>query len=162
MNRLNLTLALTLVVALMTAGSASAQTRLLQLEQEVPLAAVLDNPCTTKIEAISFTGKAQLYQEVWLMPGDKTRIVLDESTTLQGTDTAIVFGEPSPTYVASDSSQLDIEFFPGSATILNYKKVNNTATPDDFHVVLNLDFDPASLRLTPSLTTACDDGSPTP
>ena len=162
MNRVNLILVLTFILALFAAGSASAQSQLLQIEQELPLAAVLDNPCTTKLEAIAFTGKTLLYQEVWLMPGDKPRIVLNESTTLQGTDTAVLFGEPSATYVASATNELDIEFFPGAATIMNFKKVNNTASPDDFHVVLTLDFDPASLRLTPSLATSCDDGSPTP
>ena len=162
MNRLNMTLALTFVLALFAAGSASAQTQLLGIDAELPLAAVLDNPCTSKIEAISFTGKTQIYQEVWMMPGQTTRIVLDESTTLQGTDTAVLFGEASPSYVASSSNSLDVEFSPGAATLSMYKKVNNTAEPDNFHVIVNLDFDPLSLRLTPTLTTACDDGSPTP
>jgi hypothetical protein len=162
MNRLNLTLALTFVVALFAAGSASAQTQLLNVDQELPLAAVLDNPCTAAVEAISFTGKTQMHQEVWLMPGDKPRIVLDESTTLQGTDTAVLFGEASATYVASSSNSLDLEFFPGPATLMNFKKVNNTASPDDFHVILTLDFDPLSLKLTPSLAVACNDGSPQP
>jgi hypothetical protein len=162
MSRLNLTLVLTVVLALFAAGSASAQTQLLQIDQELPLAAVLDNPCTTRIEAISFTGKTQMHQEVWLMSGDKPRLVVDESTTLQGTDTAVLFGEASATYVASSANSLDIEFFPGAATIMNFKKVNNTASPDDFHVVLTLDFDPLSLKLLPSLTAACNDGSPAP
>src|SRR5688572_926654 len=113
MKRVNL-VALTLVLALFAAGSASAQTQLLGIEQELPLAAVLDNPCTSQLEAISFTGKTQLYQEVWLMPGQKTRLVLNESTTLQGTDTAVLFGDASATYVASSAGEADGEFFPGA------------------------------------------------
>ena len=156
-------LTITLAFALLAATPAAAQTRVLNIEQlEVPLAVTLDNPCTAGIEAIAFTGKTLLNQEVWLMPEGRTRLVISESTTLQGTNTAVLFGTPSPTYLASSSNDTDVEFYPGAASLYNYKKVNNSATPDNFYTILNLDFDPNSLRLNLSVSAACDDGSPTP
>jgi hypothetical protein len=148
----------TLVLSLFAAAPASAQTQLLSIQQDVPMAATLDNPCTTGPEAIAFTGTTHINQEVWLMPGGTTRLVVSESTNLSGQDTLL--GTASPIYTATGCDFIDVEFNPGAATIHNYKQVINSATQDNFHVILVMDFDPNSLRLNLGLQSACSDGSP--
>ena len=153
-----------LTAMILAAGSASAQTQLLVVDQAVPMAATLDNPCTAAIEAIAFTGTTNLHQEVWLMPGGTTRLVVAETTTLQGSDTALPLGTPGPTYSVAASQTVDAEFNPGAATLYNYKKVvsSDATASDNFYTVLVVDFDPNSLRLNLGLESSCGDGAPTP
>src|SRR6266511_3294842 len=138
-------LSVTLAMSLFAATPASAQTQLLNISQDVPMAATLDNPCTAGPEAIAFTGTTHLNQEVWLMPGGTTRLIVSESTSLSGQDTLL--GLESPIYSATGCDAVDVEFNPGAATLYNYKKVISSASQDNFHTILSLDFDPDSLRL---------------
>ena len=151
-------LTVTLALSLFAAAPVSAQTQLLSIQQDVPMAATLDNPCTAGPEAIAFTGTTHINQEVWLMPGGTTRLIVSESTSLSVTDTLL--GLASPIYTATGCDEIDAEFNPGAASIYNYKKVINSATQDNFHAIVALDFDPNSLRLNLSLQGACSDGSP--
>jgi hypothetical protein len=163
MNRKTLftTLIFALAFVLVGVGSASAQTQLLKIEQDIPLAATLNNPCTAANELITFTGWTHLNQEVWLMPGGTTRLVVSDSTTLQGKDSLLPLIS-SPTYSASGTDSVDVEFSPGAASIYNYKKVvSSSGSQDNFYTVVALDFDPASLRINVSVTAECADGSPT-
>jgi len=149
---------LSLALSLFAAAPASAQVQLLSVQQDVPMAATLDNPCTVAPEAIAFTGTTHIDQQVWLMPGGTTRLVVSETTSLSGTDTLL--GAASPIYQVSGCDSIDVEFNPGAATLYNYKQVTNSASQDNFHVIVQLDFDPSSLRLTPGLQASCSDGSP--
>jgi hypothetical protein len=151
---------LAVAFALFAVTPASAQTQLLQLEQDVPLAAVVDNPCTSGPETIAFTGTAHITQEVWLMPGGTTRLVVSESSSLTGKD--LLLGLLSPTYSSSGADFVDAEFNPGAATIYNYKKVVSSTGQDNFHTIIAVDFDPQSLRLNLGVQAACDDGSTPP
>ena len=155
-------IALALIVMSIGAVPASAQnaeggTMLLNVDQDVPLAATLDNPCTSTLEAIVFTGTMHLSQQVYSMPSGTTRLAVAESLNLTGTDTTPLL--VSPTYTAGGSNNVDVEFWPGSASLYNYHQVTSTATQDNFHVVVNLDFDPLSLKLSASLGAACSDGT---
>jgi len=148
------------IVALLALAAipASAQVKLLDIQQDVPLAATLDNPCTSAIEAIAFTGTTHLNQQVWMMPGGTTRLIVSESTNIQGINTLMPFG--SPTYTGSGADSIDVEFNPGAASIYNAKKVINSASPDPFYAIVSLDFDPASLRMNIGVQSSCSDGSP--
>lgn len=158
MNRKYDVFALALTVALFVAGTASAQTQVLNVSQDVPLAATLDNPCTTTVEAIAFTGTTHIDQQVWLGPTGSLRLIVGESASLSGTDT---LNAVSPTYTASGTDSFDAEFAPGAVSIYDAKKVNNSSgAQDNFYVVVQLDFDPTSLKLTPTLTASC--GLPNP
>jgi hypothetical protein len=161
-SRLSLTLFATVAALCFFAAAptASAQTQLLNVSVDVPLAATLDNPCTTALEAIAFTGTTHIDQQVWLMPGGTTRLVLGENTSISGKD--ILRGPLSPNYSAASADLTDVEFNPGAATLYNYKKVINSAGQDNFHVIVAFSSDANSLQLTPALQVACDDGSPQP
>jgi hypothetical protein len=136
------------------------QTLLLDVNQTIPLAATLDNPCTGQLEAIAFQGSAQLAQRVWAMPSGTVRLQTIEQTTMQGQDTAALLGG-SAKYAFTGTSGMDAEFNPGSASIMNYKKViRDTGTADNFHAILIMDFDPSTLKLNLKIGGACDDGSP--
>ena len=78
------------LTAALLAGAAPvvAQTLLLDVTATVPLAAVLDNPCTAATEAIAFTGSTNLQQRVWLMPDGRLRLQFVEATSMSGTNTA--------------------------------------------------------------------------
>jgi hypothetical protein len=159
MNGRSLAVACAFALCLIAAIPAAAQVQLLNLQADVPIAVTLDNPCTAAPEAIAFTGTTHLNQQVWLMPGGTTRLAVSESTSIQGKNVLVLFG--SPTYTGSGADAVDAEFSPGAASIYNYKRVINSATQDTFYAIVQLDFDPASLRLNVSVTGSCDDGSPT-
>ena len=88
-------LTMTLVLGLFAASPAAAQTQLLNITQDIPMAATMDNPCTVGIETIAFTGTTHLNQQVWLMPGGSTRLVIAESTSLTGNDLTLGVTSPS-------------------------------------------------------------------
>ena len=153
-------IALTAAALLFDAVPATGQTLLLDTTQTLPMGATMDNPCTAQAEAIVFQGTTQLAQRVWLMPDGALRLQIFEQTAMQGTDGAVLLGV-SPTYVVSANSVYDLEFPPDSITLWNYKQVTNSGgTADNFHSVLQFDFDPGSLKLSLSLAPACDDGMP--
>jgi hypothetical protein len=156
MNRIFFSLVAT--AGLVAAVPAVGQTLLLDLSTTVPLAAAMDNPCSVPVEAILLQGTTQLSQRVWQMPDGKLRLQIAEQTSLQGQDRAALV---SPAYAVSAGSIYDVEFIPDSVTIWDYKKVTNTGgTVDSFHSVLQLEFDPGTLKLNLSLAPACDDGLP--
>jgi hypothetical protein len=158
MNRILFTFAA--AAGLFGAVPAAAQTLLLDIDQSVPMALTMDNPCTPQAEAIAFQGTTQLAQRVWLMPNGKFRLQVSEQTALQGQDAAMLLGT-SPTYAVSVGAIYDLEFIPDSVTIWDYQRVTKSAgTPDNFHSVLTIDFDPQTLKINLSLAPACDDGVP--
>jgi len=153
----------TLAAALLAAGAlpAAGQTLLLDVNLTLPLAAVLDNPCTPQVEAIAFTGTTALAQRVWLLPDGNLRLQFDETTSISGVNTlGGLLGGGAAKYAVSGSSVQDLEFSPLSFSVLRYKKVVREGTADNFHSVLVLAFDPQNLRLQLSLEPACDDGMP--
>jgi hypothetical protein len=145
-------------------GSASALGQVLLLDipaLNVPLAAVLDNPCTAATEAIAFQGSAQLSQRVWQLVDGSLRVQITESTTLAGEDTAVLLA-PRPQYSAAGYSESDLELLPASFTVLSYKKVMRPAgmVDDNFHSLLVLEFDPSTLKLSVKLAGICETGAP--
>ena len=152
------------VAAALLAGAvpALAQTLLLDVTATVPLAAVLDNPCTTATEAIAFTGSTNLQQRVWLMPDGRLRLQFVEATSMSGTNTLAPFNPLSPPqpYTVSAPGQQDLEIDPFDLEILQFKKVSRAGADDNFHSVLVLAFNPQSLQLQVGLEAACDNGQP--
>lgn len=150
------------IAALAAAAPAAAQTLLLDVNTTLPLAAVLDNPCTSAAEAIAFTGSTALQQRVYLMPDGRFRLQFAESTTLSGTDTLAVVNPLSPPapYTVASAGQQDLEIDPFDLEILQFKKVARTGSDDNFHSILVLAFDPANLQLQVGLEAACDNGQP--
>lgn len=140
------------------AQPAAAQVQVLGIDQNVPLAATLDNPCTSELEAIAFSGAVHLVQEVWLMPDSRLRLIVQEETRLHGENTAVLPPATSPRYSVAGSSKSDVEFAPGAASLMSYKKVVNDVAEDNFHAVLVLAFDPTTYRLDLRLEGACSSG----
>ena len=153
-----------LALAALTAASlpAAGQTLLLDVNTTVPLAAVLDNPCTTQTEAIAFSGSAALQQRVYLMPDGRFRLQFAESTSLSGTDTLAALNPLAPPapYTVASTGQQDIEVDPWDIEILQFKKVARAGADDNFHSILVLAFDPANLQFKLGLEAACDNGQP--
>jgi hypothetical protein len=149
--------------AILAAGApAVAQTLLLDVNTTVPLAAVLDNPCTTAPEAIAFSGSTALQQRVYLMPDGRFRLQFAESTTMSGLDTLAPLNPLAPPapYTVSSIGEQDLEIDPWDIEILQFKKVARPGMDSNFHSVLVLAFDPLNLRLQVSLEGACDNGQP--
>lgn len=154
----------TFLAAALLAGAAPvvAQTLLLDAAVTVPLAAVLDNPCTATAEAIAFSGSTNLQQRVWLMPDGRLRLQFVEATSLSGQNTLAPLDPlaPAQPYTVSAAGQQDIEIDPLAIEILQFKKVSRAGTDDNFHSVLVLAFDPQNLQLQAGLEAACDNGQP--
>jgi hypothetical protein len=115
------------------------------------ISSTLDNPCTAAREAIAFTGGMRLKQQAWTTTDGRYRVLLHETTSIQGKDAA-----GNLTY-ASGSSTSDIVYQPTLFTLLIFKKMN---TPDQFHAVFVLDIDPVTGLITVKLEAACDNGLP--
>lgn len=112
----------------------------------------LDNPCTVARESIALTGGMQLKQNVWTASnGAKYRILLNETTSVQGTDSA------GNVIYASGSSTSDVIYGPTPFTLLMFKKMS---TNDNFHVVFVLDIDPVALLIRVTVEAACQNGLP--
>jgi len=111
----------------------------------------LDNPCTAVPEAISVDGNMQLTTYVGTMADGRSRVWLTETTAIQGTDAV-----GNVTY-ASGSSTDDVTYGPGPFTLLKYKKMN---TPDQFHAVFVMDFNPVTGEFTVTLQADCSNGLP--
>jgi hypothetical protein len=146
-------------VALLAATPAGAQIPLLEVHQNIPMAAVLDNPCTGAAEAIAFQGTTQLSQKVWQLANGNLRLEITEHTAVQGENTAVLL-PPRPKYGFSGSGTTDVEFALSAISVMNYKKVVTEAADDNFHGVLELTFDPATLQLQVRLVGACANGQP--
>jgi hypothetical protein len=146
-----------LVAAALLAAAApvSAQVLLADVATSVPLAAILDNPCTPEAEAIAFNGATALRQRVWLLPSGNLRLQLAESTSLSGSAPL-----STAAYAVSGASEKDLEFDPVGFSILQFKKVQQDGVTDNFHSVLVMAFDPQSLKLDLNLEGACDNGMP--
>ena len=144
------------------AAPALAQTLLLDVATTLPLAAVLDNPCTTAPEAIAFNGSTNLQQRVWLMPDGRIRLQFAEATNLTGQDGLLPINPLTPPapYTVASSGQQDLEVDPFELEILQFKKVARAGSDDNFHSVLVLTFDPQNLQLRVGLEAACDNGRP--
>lgn len=147
-----------LAASVLAAGSAAAQTLLLDLNTTVPMTSTLDNPCTAQAEAILFQGTTQLAQKVWALPSGNLRLQIAERTALEGVDTLNLTSTAK--YVVAGDKLYDLEFDPGAFSILGFKKVQRAGLVDNFHSVLVLAFDPQSLKLDVKLEPACDDGLP--
>jgi hypothetical protein len=150
----------TAAALLAAAAPAAAQTLLLDVNLNLPLAATLDNPCTPQTELIAFTGSTALAQRVWLLPSGNLRLQFEETTSISGVDTLGGLLGGGARYSASGTSVQDIEFAPLSFSVLQYKPVTRTGAVDNFHSVLVLVFDPQNLRLQLKLEAACDNGMP--
>jgi hypothetical protein len=144
---------------LMVAMPAVAQQLLLDVNTTVPMASTMDNPCTAEPETIVFQGSTKLMQRVWLLPSGNLRLQISEQTALEGFNSAAPLLGPTVKYVVSGDSENDLEFEPLAFSLLKFKKVNG-GSPDEFHSVLVLDFDPQNLKLNLSLEPACDNGMP--
>jgi hypothetical protein len=158
----NILRALSAAALVAAAAPAAGQTLLLDLTQTLPLVGTLDNPCTAQLEAIAFTGSTNLSQRVWLLPDGNIRLQLAETTSLEGLDGAAAPSllAPPPKYTVSASGAQDLEFAPLAIDVLQFKKVSQVGTDDNFHSVLVLAFDPQSLKLEVKLEGACDNGMP--
>ncbi len=111
----------------------------------------LDNPCTAARESIALTGGIQLKQQNWTSSNGKYRVLLSETTSVQGTDSA------GKVMSASGSSTSDVIYGPTPFALLKFKKMN---TNDNFHVVFVLDIDPVTLLVHVTLEAACHNGLP--
>jgi hypothetical protein len=78
-------------------------------------------------------------------------VLVTENTSVQGKDS---LGQV--TY-ASGSSTSDVIYGPGPVTLLKYKKMN---TPDAFHAVFVMDFDPLTAAFSVTLQADCGAGTP--
>jgi hypothetical protein len=102
----------------------------------------MDNPCTPTQDWVWVNYSAFVSGEQKAAGID--RYLFDESTTMGGA------------YSASGSSFSDVGYT-NTVSMRQYYKVN---TPDNFHVVTVITFDPGSQYTTLSVETACGDGSP--
>lgn len=102
----------------------------------------LDNPCTAVQDWMWVNYQA--YVDGEQTEAGVNRYLFDESTTLAGA------------YAAKGSSSDDVEYWQ-QVSLRKYHKVN---TPDNFHVVTVITFNPATKAPVLSVETACGDGSP--
>jgi hypothetical protein len=102
----------------------------------------LDNPCTPGQDWVwvNYSAYVQGAQE----EAGVDRYLFNESTTMGGM------------YAASGASQADVGYGAGFA-VRKYHKVN---TPDQFHVVTVINFDPGSKTTWVTVETACGNGMP--
>jgi hypothetical protein len=154
--------ALTAAAILAAPASAFGQVLLLDVTATVPMAGILDNPCTAQAEAIAFKGNTDLAQRVWLLPDGNIRLQFAEVTALEGLDSAAATSllAPPVKYAVAAGGHQDFEFEPGALSVLQFKKVVREGVDDNFHSVLVLDFDPNNLKLELKLEGACDNGMP--
>ena len=102
----------------------------------------LDNPCTAVQDWVWVNYQA--YVDGAQAEAGLDRYVFDERTTLAGA------------YAAAGTSSSDVEYWQ-QVSLRQYHKVN---TPDNFHVVTVITFNPATKTPVLTVETACGDGSP--
>ncbi len=105
----------------------------------------LDNPCTGWLDWVWVDYSASVYMAGEPLTSGEERVLFDEYTTLGG-----------GTYAASGASQADVAAMQ-PYSLRQYHKDN---TPDNFHVVTVIAFDPASRTSTITRETACGNGMP--
>ena len=105
----------------------------------------LDNPCTATVDWVWVNYSASVALNGWQTDSGQEPVFFDESTTLGG-----------GTYAAAGTSQSEVAA-EQAYSLRKYHKVN---TPDDFHVVTVIDFDPATRYTTITRETACGNGLP--
>ena len=105
----------------------------------------MDNPCTATSDWVWVSYAASVYYDGWQTDSGEEPVLFDESTTLSG-----------GTYAASGTSQSEVAAYQ-TYSLRQYHKVN---TPDDFHVVTVITFDPGTRQSTISRETACGNGTP--
>lgn len=102
----------------------------------------LDNPCTYVVDYVWVNYSA--YVEGAQKEATANRYLFAETTNMGGM------------YAAAGTSRSDVDY--GAAVALRqYHKVN---TPDNFHVVTVVNFDPASKSTRVTMETACGNGMP--
>ena len=102
----------------------------------------LDNPCTAAYDWVWVDYQA--YVDGAQAEAGLDRYLFEETTNMAGS------------YKASGTSVSDVDYSQ-EVSLRKYHKVN---TPDNFHVVTVITFNPATKAPTLSLETACGDGSP--
>jgi hypothetical protein len=102
----------------------------------------LDNPCTAAYDPLYVDYSA--YVQGAQLEAGIDRYLFNESTTVGGT------------YSASGSSESDVGYSAAFA-VRKYHKVN---TPDNFHVITVVNFDPGSQYTWVTVETACGNGMP--
>ena len=105
----------------------------------------MDNPCTPTVDWVWVSYAASVYFEGWQTDSGQEPVLFDESTTLSG-----------GTYAASGTSQSEVAAYQ-TYSLRKYHKVN---TPDDFHVVTVITFNPGTRQSTITRETACGNGMP--
>jgi hypothetical protein len=107
-------------------------------------ATYLDNPCTAAYDWVYVDYSVYLEQEsMQTAIGD--RYLFDENTSVGGS------------YAAAGASRSDVMYKAEPFTLRQYHKVN---TPDAFHVVTVIDYDPIYQQTYLSIETACGNGMP--
>lgn len=104
----------------------------------------MDNPCTAEQDLVWVEYSMDVYQQGASSDSGEDRVLFDEYTNMSGA------------YAASGSSQSDVASW-NPYSLRKYHKVN---TPDDFHLVTVVTFDPAMRETTISRETACGNGMP--
>lgn len=102
----------------------------------------LDNPCTPTLDWVWVNYQA--YVDGAQAEAGSDRFLFGETTNMAGT------------YSASGSSSSDVAYSQ-EVSLRSYHKVN---TPDDFHIVTVITFDPATKAPVLSVETACGNGMP--
>ena len=105
----------------------------------------MDNPCTAAADWVwvDYSASVDLYG--WQTDTGQEPVLFDELTTLGG-----------GTYAASGTSQSEV----AAAQAYSLRKYHKVNTPDDFHVVTVIDFNPATRQTTITRETACGNGLP--
>ena len=104
----------------------------------------LDNPCTAWLDWVWVSYSADVYMAGEKLTSGEEQVLFDEYTSMGGA------------YAASGSSQSEVAAMQ-SYSLRQYHKVN---TPDNFHVVTVITFDPASRTSSITRETACGNGMP--
>ena len=105
----------------------------------------MDNPCTAVVDWVWVSYTADVYLQGWKTSTGAEPVRFDESTTVGG-----------GTYAAAGTSRSEVAA-QQPYSLRKYHKVN---TPDNFHVVTVITFDPASRDTTITRETACGNGMP--
>ena len=104
----------------------------------------LDNPCTATVDWVWVDYSASVYYEGWQTDTGQAPVFFDETTSMGGA------------YATYGSSQAEVAA-QQPYSLRQYHKVN---TPDNFHVVTVITYDPASRGTTITRETACGNGMP--
>jgi hypothetical protein len=113
--------------------------------ERMDMGTYLDNPCTAAWDYTYVNYNVFLQQEAMQTAAGTDRYLFDENTSMGGSFTAV------------GASKSDVAYKPQPFTLRKYHKVN---TPDAFHVVTVIDYDPVYQETYLSIETACGNGMP--